>query len=70
MEQNQDLGNQYPGEEEAKRALFLQIWKERIYRFFYNIWPGVMSLFTGIIYFLFRVIRGGVRIAMEQFQPK
>lgn len=55
------------GQESEKKA-FLHLWGERIYRFFYNIWPGVNRFINMIFYHAFRIIRGFFKIAMEQFQ--
>jgi len=60
-------GSQYPSEQETQRNIAIHIWKDRIYRFFYNIWPAVNRVITGIVYLIFKIIRGGVRIALEQF---
>lgn len=67
MDPNQNLDTQYPVEQGAQKSYRMQLWKDRIYRFFYNIWPGVRGFLTFAFYHLFRIIRGFVRTAMEQF---
>lgn len=67
MDNNQNLQNQYPGEDEAMRSYRLQIWKDRFYRFFYNIWPAVRGVLTFVFYYSFKIFRGFIKTAMEQF---
>lgn len=55
-------------EQDMQRAYQQQVWKDRIYRFFYNIWPGVRSVFAFVFYHLLRIIRGFFRIALEEFK--
>lgn len=68
MDPNAQQNLEYPGQQDAQRAYTMQIWKDRIYRLFYNIWPAVYAVIAGVSYHTFRIIRGGVRIAMEQFK--
>lgn len=66
--QTQTQNYQTPEDQGLERARVLQVWKERIYRFFYNIWPSVNNFLQGLIYHTFRIIRGGIRIALEQLK--
>lgn len=42
--------------------------KEKLYRFFYNIWPSVNRVLSFFLYHLLRIIKGSVKIALEQFR--
>jgi hypothetical protein len=67
MDPNQSFNTQYPGEQEAQKTYKMQLLKERTYRFFYAIWPSINRIINFFLYHLLRIIRGFVRIAMEQF---
>ena len=41
--------------------------KEILYRFFYNIWPSVNRVLSFFFYHIIRIIKGSIKIAMEQF---
>ena len=69
MDDNQVLNTQY-NEQELQRAQAIQTWKERIYRFFYNIWPGINRVLQFFFYHLLRIIKGFFKIAMEEFRNK
>lgn len=65
-----NTGTNYPQSEEdqqLKRQLFFQIWKERLYKFFYAIWPSVNRVIAFFLYHTLRIIKGSVKTAMEQF---
>lgn len=66
MDPSQNLNMQYPGEQEAQKTYKMQLLKERTYRFFYAIWPSVNRIINFVFYHLTRIIRGFVKIAMEQ----
>lgn len=44
-----------------------EVWRQRIYRFFYNIWPAIYRILNGFFYLVIKIIKGGVKVAMEQF---
>lgn len=55
-------------DEKLARQYKVQRIKESIYRFFYNIWPSVQSTLTFVFYHTFRIVRGGIRTAIEQLK--
>lgn len=68
MDPNQASTQQYPSDQESDRSYRFQLWKERLYRFFYNIWPSVNRVLTFFFYHLMRVIKGFFKIAMEEIR--
>lgn len=46
----------------ARRTAIL----ESLHRFFYNIWPSVNRVLTFFVYHFIRIMKGAVRIALEQ----
>lgn len=68
MDPQQQAQYEYPGEYEALRGQKINSIKEAIYKFFYNIWPSVQRVLSFTIYHTIRIIRGSVKIAMEQFK--
>ncbi len=56
-------------DQQMQRAYTLSLWKDRIYRFFYNIWPSVNRVISFFLYHLLRVIKGFLKVALEQFKP-
>ena len=70
MEQVDNISTyeQSSGEENLERnAKILKI-KEALYRFFYNIWPSVNRVLSFFFYHIIRIIKGSIKIAMEQFR--
>ena len=65
--QDSNFSNGYTQDKDALRTYNQQLWKERIYRFFYAIWPSVNRTLSFFFYHLLRIIKGGVKIALEQF---
>lgn len=55
-------------DQNLQRAQTMQIWKERIYRFFYDIWPSVNRVLSFFLYHILRVVKGFFKIALEQFR--
>lgn len=55
-------------EKTLQRQYKLQQIKESIYRFFYNIWPSVQSTLAFVFYHTFRIVRGGIRTAIQQLK--
>jgi len=68
MDPNQPVSQQTQEDQQLEKSYRLQIWKDRIYRFFYNIWPAVNRTLTGFFYLMFRIIRGFFRSAMESLK--
>ncbi len=68
MENEPQIQQQTQEDAQLARSYKLQIWKERIYLFFYNIWPAVNRTLTGFVYLMFRIIRGFFRSAMESLK--
>lgn len=68
MEDNQIAVQQTPEDQQLARSYRFQVWKDRIYRLFYNIWPVVTRTLTGFFYLMFRIIRGFFRTAMEEIR--
>lgn len=69
MQENSiDTPSQYEDDATLQRRYKLQQIKESIYRFFYNIWPSVKRFLTMVFYHTFRIIRGGIRTALEQLK--
>lgn len=60
--------SQYEDDAKLERRAKLRQIKEAIYRFFYNIWPSVKNFLTMVFYHSFRIIRGGIRTALEQLK--
>ncbi len=56
-----------PEDQSIQRQYVIQLWKERIYRFFYNIWPGVNRVLTGFFYLILKIFKSFMRIALESF---
>ena len=56
-------------DQKLQRSYTISIWKDRIYRFFYNIWPSVNRVLSFFLYHLLRVIKGFVKVALSQFHP-
>lgn len=46
----------------ARRTAIL----ESLHRFFYNIWPSVNRIITFFVYHFIRIMKGAVKIALEQ----
>ncbi len=46
----------------ARRTAML----ESLHRFFYNIWPSVNRIITFFVYHFIRIMKGAVKIALEQ----
>lgn len=69
MDENQTTNGdtQYP-DQELQRKYKLQVWKDRIYRLFYNIWPSVTRTLAFVFYHLMRIIRGFFRTALESIK--
>ena len=67
MDSNQPY-NQYPTDQQMQNSYRMQAWRERIYRFFYNIWPSVYNVIAFFSYHAFRIIRGFFRIALESLK--
>ena len=65
--ENDGLNTQFQSEQQLQNAYQRQLWKERIYRFFYNIWPSVNRVLSFFFYHIMRIIKGSIKIAMEQF---
>lgn len=69
MEQTDNVSTyeQSSGEENLERNAKLARIKENLYRFFYNIWPSVNRVLNFFFYHIIRIIKGSIKIAMEQF---
>ena len=68
MENDQPIQDPTPEDIAAARSYKFQIWKERVYRFFYNIWPGINRFLSGFFYLLMRIIKGFIKTAMEEIR--
>jgi len=68
MDPNNTLSFQYPTDQQLQRQQQLQIWKDRIYRFFYNIWPSVNRVITFFFYHFMRIMKGFMRSALESIK--
>ena len=67
MEQENVSKLEYQEEKDLERnAKFISL-KEVLYRFFYNIWPSVNRVINFFFYHTVRIIKGSIKIAMEQF---
>lgn len=67
QEENAAIYEQYPGEGNLDRDAKISRIKESLYRFFYNIWPSVNRVLSFFFYHFIRIIKGSIKIAMEQF---
>ena len=68
MDGQETIQQQTQEEVQLARSYRLQVWKDAIYRFFYNIWPSVYQFLTGFFYLMFGIIRGFFRSAMESLK--
>lgn len=68
MEQENVSNLQYQGEENLERNAKIARIKEGWYRFFYNIWPSINRVLSFFFYHIIRIIKGSIKIAMEQFK--
>jgi hypothetical protein len=68
MEQENVSNLEYQGEGNLERNAKITKIKEVLYRFFYNIWPSVNRVLSFFFYHIIRIIKGSVKIAMEQFR--
>lgn len=68
MEQENVSNLEYQGEENLERNAKITKIKEVLYRFFYNIWPSVNRVLSFFFYHIMRIIKGSIKIAMEQFK--
>ena len=53
-----------------ERNYKLQKIYDAIYRFFYNIWPSINKTLNFFFYYLIKILKGFVKIAVEQFRSK
>lgn len=53
-----------------QRAQVVQTWKDRIFRFFYNIWPSVNRVIAYFFYHIMRVLKGFFKIALQSITNK
>lgn len=53
-----------------QRAQTVQTWKDRIYKFFYNIWPSVNRVLAFFLYHTMRVVKGFFKIAFQSILNK
>ena len=67
MDPNQQGYSQY-NDQQLQKEHALQVWKERIYRFFYNIWPALQQILMFVFYHTMRIVRGFFRTALESFK--
>lgn len=51
-----------------KRQAMFQLWKDRIYRFFYNIWPAVNRVLSFFFYHTIRIVKGFFKIAFQSIR--
>ncbi|MDO8269318.1 MAG: hypothetical protein Q7T54_01440 [Candidatus Levybacteria bacterium] len=66
--ENDGLNSQFQSEQQLQNQYQRQVWKDRIYRFFYNIWPSVNRTLAFVFYHLMRIIRGFFRTALESIK--
>lgn len=59
---------QYQEEQKFQREQKIQNLKDNTYKFFYNIWPAVNRVLSFFLYHILRVVKGSVKIALEQFK--
>lgn len=57
-----------PEDQKIQREYVISVWKDKIYQFFYNIWPSVNRVLSFFLYHLLRVVKGFFKVAMEQFK--
>lgn len=55
-------------DKKIQRDYKVSLWKDRIYRFFYNIWPSVNNVISFFFYHILRVAKGFFKVALEQFR--
>lgn len=58
----------YANEQQLQRNQQITSIKDRIYRFFYAIWPSVNRVLSFFFYHLLRIVKGFFKVAMEQFK--
>lgn len=68
MEQENVSNLQYQEEKNLERNAKIIKIKENLYKFFYNIWPSVSRVLSFFFYHIIRIIKGSIKIAMEQFR--
>lgn len=68
MDGNETQYPQYQEEQNFQRDQKIQNLKDKTYKFFYNIWPSVNRVLSFFLYHILRVVKGFIRIALEQFK--
>jgi hypothetical protein len=58
----------YTNDQELQKSQRINSIKEKIYQFFYAIWPSVNRVLSFFFYHLLRIIKGFFKVALEQFQ--
>jgi hypothetical protein len=66
MDNQHNLNNSE--DNQLQRQYQREVWKERIYRFFYNIWPFFINILNFFFYHTFRILRGAFRTVIEQMK--
>lgn len=69
MDPNQEI-TQINEEKKLQRDYKVQVVKDTIYRFFYNIWPSVNRVMTFFLYHLMRILKGFFKVALQSITNK